>query len=262
MQFSQRPIPDLSQIRGRRGARQHPIDLESIEDTEPSVNILLHGVAGENYYYSENNPPYMHRAPGAMPELYVREGVLARLLLVNKKLSPLGIELFVFDAYRPAEVQTYFHDVWVPKYLHQVHPDWSVEEVAREVNNYWAPGFPHKRDINPLSPPPHATGGVVDLSLRQCDTHELLFMGADFDVVAPISFADHFEREAGLRALTNAEILAMGNRRILHHVMVEAGFVAHPNEWWHFGYGDQLSAFNSGAPHAVYSIMWLPGEAR
>jgi D-alanyl-D-alanine dipeptidase len=35
--------------------------------------------------------------------------------------------------------------------------------------------------------------------------------------------------------------------------MVEEGFAGHPDEWWHFSWGDQMWAALTGAPHAFYS---------
>jgi D-alanyl-D-alanine dipeptidase len=34
--------------------------------------------------------------------------------------------------------------------------------------------------------------------------------------------------------------------------MASAGFVQHPNEWWHFSWGDQLWAWRSAATAARY----------
>ena len=257
MNWREVPIPDQTKLRARRGSRTHPINLGSIENTECAVNILTEGIAGENYYHHIDNPPYWLSAPGSIPELYVRDGIIKRLFEVNAVLSPLGYELYVFDAYRPVEVQTYFHDVWVPNYLRVRNPDWSEEKILGEVGNYWARGYPDSASIDPLSPPPHTTGGVVDLTLRNLRTHEQLFMGSYFDDVSSISFADHFEREGEKRILSMSEELARGNRRILYHAMTSAGFLVNPNEWWHFGFGDQLSAWNSDSPHAVYSVMHI-----
>ncbi len=225
------PIPDQTQLRLRRGARQHPINLGSVENQERAVDVRMHGIAGENYYFSTNNPPYMHRAPGSISELYVRDGILERLLLVNQSLAASGYELYVFDAYRPVEVQNYFHDVWVPDFLRAQYPDWSDAAITLEVGRYWAKGFASKEAIDPYSPPPHATGGVVDLTLRSRETKEHIFMGSPFDEVSAISFADHFEREGEYRALTDREVLARANRRILYHSMWKEGFVVNPNEW-------------------------------
>ena len=153
------------------------------------------------------------------------------------------------------EVQNYFHDVWVPKYLRKEHPEWSDEKISEETGKYWASGAPSVDAIDPLSPPPHATGGVVDLTIRNIKPKELLHMGSDFDEVREISFADHFEKLAKERALTLDEIEAQKNRRLLYWVMSEVGMTVNPNEWWHFGYGDQLSVKVSGAPHALYSVL-------
>lgn len=255
--YAQR-IPDQSVFRAQKGARAHPLLLESRENKERGVNILEAGISGRNYYHREDNPPYMHRAPGAIPELYVREGVLLRLHLVNERLSTLGLMLHVFDAYRPVEVQNYFHDEWVPESLRKNNPEWSEDRIRAEVDMYWAKGFPTKEAVNPLSPPPHMTGGVVDLTLLRVGTKEEVYMGGNFDEVSPVSFADYFEQEAEMRELTLREGEARTNRRILYFAMTEAGFVVHPNEWWHFGFGDQLSAKNAGLPHAVYSVLPIP----
>jgi D-alanyl-D-alanine dipeptidase len=250
------PIPDQSVSRQRRkGARTYPIDLHSSENQERALDVRTRGIAGENYYYGEENPPYLHRAPGSTLALYVREGICDRLLSVNTELAAYDYELFLFDAYRPVEVQNYFHDTWVPKYLREKFPEWSAEQVSEEVGKYWAKGSASAAEIDPLSPPPHATGGVVDLTLRHKQKGEMLFMGSAFDEVSAISYVDHFEAEARKRHLTEKEELALQNRRILYFAMTNAGFVVNPNEWWHFGFGDQLSAAISGANHAVYSVM-------
>lgn len=250
------PIPDMTEFRERRkGARSSPIALDSEENKEKACDARAHGIAGDNYYYRTDNPPYFHRAPGSISELYVREGVLKRLLAANAILAPLGIELYLFDAYRPVEVQNYFHDVWVPEYLRELNPEWNEEKIALETGKYWASGSPTVDAIDSLSPPPHATGGVTDLTLRYLDGKSLLNMGSEFDEVHEISFADHFEKLANERPMSDHEREAQQNRRMLYWVMHEVGMVVNPNEWWHFGFGDQLSAQVSGAPAAVYSVL-------
>ena len=249
-------IPDQSNMRERRrGARKYPTDVDAPENKELPIELRKNGIAGENYYYSEHNPPYMHRAKGAIAELYVREGIFKKLIAANGEFKKLGYELFVFDAYRPIAVQNYFHDEWVPNSLRSAHPDWSEEEIAAETGNYWAEGAPSEKEVNPLSPPQHSTGGVIDCSLRRIGESDTIDMGGAFDLVGTVSFADYLERLADERTLTQEEDAARMNRRILHYVMTKAGFTVNPNEWWHYGFGDQLSAKVSGAPCAVYSKM-------
>ncbi len=255
MEYYREPIPEQTERRQRRTAALYPLRLDALENNERAIDVRLHGIAGENYYHRKDNPPYWHRAPGSIPELYVREGVLARLHHANDLLAPMGYAIFLFDAYRPIAVQNYFHDHWVPEYLRKKFPEWTEAQIAEEVGNYWSKGAPSIAEVDPLAPPPHATGGVVDLTLRNLRNGEHLFMGSAFDEVSPISFTDHFEREGEKRTLTISEELALMNRRTLYHVMTEAGFTVNPNEWWHFGYGDRLSASLTGAPFAIYSIM-------
>lgn len=250
------PIPDMNEMRlRRRGARAHAIALEAPENAELAADLRAQGVAGDNYYYRQDNPPYNHRATAAIPELYVREGVLRRLQKLNESLIKDDLELYVYDAYRPVELQNYFHDIWVPTHLRAEHPEWSEEIIRDEVGKYWAKGAASSDDVDPLSPPPHATGGVVDLTLRRNGTREELYMGGPFDGVTELSFVDYFEKEGERRPLSEREKEARANRRILYWAMTEAGFTVNPNEWWHYGFGDQLSAALLRASYAVYSVM-------
>ena len=45
---------------------------------------------------------------------------------------------------------------------------------------------------------------------------------------------------------------ARANRRMLYWLMIEAGFTNHPDEWWHYSYGDQMWAKLSNKPAAFY----------
>lgn len=255
----ERPIPNLDAVRERRrGTRSYPIDLDSIEETEHARDLLAEGFAGANYYYRTDNPPYFHRAPGAIPQLYVREGLVWRLIKANKMFHQYGCELYIYDAYRPPEVQNHFHDVWVPEYLRKLHPDWSEEKIRDEVGNYWAKGVPDIHAVDPQSPPPHMTGGVVDITLKELFSDEHLPMGTDFDVVHESAFTEYLENLSGLRELTREESLALRNRRLLYWVMHEVGMANNPNEWWHYSYGDQMWAKISEAPIALYGAMKLP----
>ena len=42
--------------------------------------------------------------------------------------------------------------------------------------------------------------------------------------------------------------------RLLHWLMTEEGFAGHPDEWWHFSWGDQMWAALTGAPSAPYGL--------
>ncbi len=131
-----RPIPDQGPARARkRDFRSFP--LGPLSD-EALMDLSELGIAGENYYWSARNPPYWRRIEGATPKLLARVGVAAKLVKINRRLGEAGLELFVFDAWRPRAVQAYFHDVWMPEEIKKRRPELSGEALTREVERYWA----------------------------------------------------------------------------------------------------------------------------
>ena len=240
------PITGMAQARERKaGFRGHPILVTGEAYLEPLVDLRDAGIAGENYYYSHRNPPYWRRIDGAIPLLAARRSVVEKLKRVNARLEAATLELFVFDAYRPRAVQVYFHDHWVPQELKRRQPDLSGDALTREVERYWAAPT---RDS--ASPAPHATGAALDLTVRWIGA-EYLWMGSLFDDPSAVSHRDRFEN-LNATALSFSDEEARANRRLLHWVMSEEGFAGHPDEWWHFSWGDQLWAKLTGAPAALY----------
>jgi len=240
----QTPIPDQAAARLRRnGARALPIARSAPSGNEPLVDLPDFGIAGENYYFNQRNPPYWRRIDGAIPDLLLRRGVAEKLASVNARLAHAGLELFVFDAWRPRAVQSYFHDVWMPAELRKRDPALSGAALIEAVECYWA-----APTSDAASPAPHETGAAVDLSLRWRGG-ELLWMGSLFDDVTEIAHRDRFET-TGTQDISYSDEEARANRRLLHWVMSDAGFAGHPNEWWHFSWGDQLwAAFTGGEAH-------------
>ena len=207
------------------------------------------GLKGENFYASDRNPPYWQRVDGATSRLLLRASMGAKLAKVNARAAEAGLEIFLFDAWRPRAVQAFFHDVWMPRELQRRHPGLCGAALTEEVERYWAAP---SGDEN--SPAPHATGGAVDLTLRWKDG-DALWMGSLFDDVTQLAGRDRFEG-LGQDNFSFSDQEARANRRLLHWLMVEEGFAGHPDEWWHFSWGDQMWAALTGAPHAFY------GEAR
>jgi D-alanyl-D-alanine dipeptidase len=243
-----RPIPDQTAVRrAREGFRTRiAIDTANPLFVEPLVNARDLGLAGENFYFSAQNPPYWQRIEGAIPELLVRRSVGEKLAAVNRRLQSEGLELFLFDAWRPRAVQAFFHDSWTPRELQRRDPSLQGAALTTEVERYWA-----APTDDPMSPAPHSTGAAVDLSVRIADG-DPLWMGSMFDDATPLAHRDRFEGESRAVAFSDEE--ARANRRLLHWVMRDEGFAGHPDEWWHFSWGDQLWAALSGAGAAHYGL--------
>jgi zinc D-Ala-D-Ala dipeptidase len=255
-EYRNKPIPNLDALReAKKGYRQWPIEVDPFRVGYADLRDL--GIPGANFYHRPDNPPYYRSIPGSVAELYLRVGVIDRLLQVALQLRTAGLELFVHDAWRPQAVQTHFHDVWFPSRIRERYPDWDDERVIREVGNYWARGAASEADLDPFSPPPHSTGAATDLTIRTADGDHL-WMGTIFDDVTERAWPDALERKDLGLSFSDGE--AQKNRRLLYWVMAEAGFQVNPTEWWHFSYGDQmwakLTSYAEGVhTSAFYSVL-------
>lgn len=244
-----RPILDVAAARiARRGARQWPIAHDGAAAQEPLVDVRDYGLSARNYYALDRNPPYWGRVPGAIDVVLVRRGVAERLAAIDLQLRDQGFALHLHDGWRPIEVQRYFHDVWLPARLRERRPDLTGAALLEEVERYWA-----APTIDESSPAPHATGGAVDLALTFADG-EPLWMGSLFDDASALAHLDRFEHPPDADGDSFSDEEARANRRALYWTMRTAGFVGHPDEWWHFSYGDQTWAKVTGAPAALYGL--------
>lgn len=251
--FREKPVPASADLLAvKQGYRQSvAIDFSCLLAQEDCLDVRQVGIAGNNHYNSPYNPPYFERIPGSIAELYVRKSVAAKLSGVNTRLASLGLELYVFDAWRPQSVQRHFHDVWFPAWLSQRRPDLTGASLSSEVEKYWAAP---SSGIN--SPAPHATGGAVDLTLIFSATRQPLFMGGIFDDLTEHAWTDAFEQRP---VVSMSDEEARSNRRLLYWAMAEAGFANNPTEWWHYSWGDQLWARLKDQPAAHYGACQPAG---
>lgn len=244
-----RPIGDQDQARqARKGFRTRiPIARDNALYGEAMVDARQEGLRGENFYAGDRNPPYWHRVEGATDKVLLRRSVADKLLRVNRRAGEAGLELFLFDAWRPRAVQAYFHDVWMPRELQRRDPGLVGARLTEEVERYWS-----APSESAASPAPHATGAAVDLTLRWKDG-EALWMGSLFDDVTRLAARDRFEFLTP-ENFSFSDREACANRRLLHWLMTEEGFAGHPDEWWHFSWGDQMWAALTGADAAHYGL--------
>ncbi|MEO1001670.1 MAG: M15 family metallopeptidase [Cyanobacteria bacterium J06638_7] len=189
----------------------------------------------------------------------LRRETTRRLLLAQDLLHRQrpGWRLAIFDAWRPLAVQAFMVEHSIASTCRQrgIDPATASPErdaVVSEVDRFWAP--PH---ADPAAPPPHSTGGAVDLTLAG-RAGELLEMGSAIDEIGVVSEPDHFLHasrtcpDPGLRCHYQSW---HRHRSLLRQVMESAGFAQHPNEWWHFSWGDQLWAWQRHEPAAHYGRL-------
>ena len=213
---------------------------------EPLVSLPLELLRLEPHPYVSVGAPY---GPDADP-FRLRSGVVQRLLRAQQALKQRHPELrlAIFDAWRPVAVQAFMVEFSVEQEAQRCGVDRDdaagMTGVREAVNRFWA-----EPSRNPATPPPHSTGGAVDLTLASSLDGTQLFMGGMIDAINEISEPDHF-----VQAAAGTDKAIWHKRRcLLRSVMSAAGFAQHPNEWWHFSHGDQLWAWISGQSTAIYA---------
>ena len=173
--------------------------------------------------------PYLHvDAPyGGKSPFFVREEVLKRLHVAQEKLNLLkeGYKLKIFDAYRPLAVQKYMIEYDTKRY---------GSEVAQK---FWSP----ISDNVESNPPPHSTGGALDLTIINENGVEL-DMGTKIDEFVEAAQSDFIELSSTCRDSSGLPV----------EVMSFAGFTQLPTEWWHFSYGDQIWAVDNMSENSLH----------
>ncbi len=179
----------------------------------------------------------------------LREEVVKRLIKVNDYLRSINnsFHLLIYDCWRPVEVQKFMFNRAFILECKSLEIDASVNDIERyplikkKVEKFWAyPSF----DEN--CPPPHSTGGALDITLAD-KNGKIIDMGSSIDQMDEKSKPDFYNN------IDKEEAIIWNNRRnLLKEIMIKFEFVQHPNEWWHFSYGDQLWAWKNKKKSAFY----------
>ena len=194
--------------------------------------------------YEKLGAPYGEKSP-----FYLRREVISKLRVAQEKLDSLksGYRLKIFDAYRPISVQKFMilYDTnrLSLEMFNTAFKELSNEnslEVQKKVSHFWSP-IGEDADLNP---PPHSTGGAVDLTIVDEKGIEL-DMGTKIDELVDAAESNYY---------IGKDISFEKNRELLLEVMSYAGFTQLPTEWWHFSYGDQIWALdnNRDAKYGIY----------
>lgn len=191
-------------------------------------------------------PAYFARGITAAPErVLVRSGVLDALRRAAA-LLPDGVGLLVWDGLRSLQTQAAI----VADFRNSLPPEGRDELVARYLSSP-----PASQSAYLADPPPHTTGGAVDLSL--CDEeNQPLDMGAEFDEFREVAWLAHFETPG--RGGSHDE-LYRDRRRTLYWAMMTAGFAPYPWEYWHYELGTPVAAVFHHLPVAEYGAAtpWI-----
>ena len=272
------PIPNLTELRAHKNGydtrykidNKHPLFNDPLVDPrDPEFGFI-----DASSYYSKPNSMTGEKLPGIPDAPLVRLDIAKRLVLADKYLrtSKEVVEILgapahirIDDALRPYQVQLFAYEVAWPTIIKKLNPKMSDAEIAAQVPNYCAK--PHKY----LTPTPHATGGAVDVALISLATGEPFNRGHTSGDVQGTAFPDYYEgyqlikgqsdivNSPGLTEFLTKKDEITQSRRVLYFAMTKiAGLYVNPNEIWHYGRGDPLSAYVSNDNHPYYGIADLP----
>lgn len=227
---------------------------------------------------------------------FVRQSVAERLHKVSQNLPP-GIILWIEDGYRTLETQKALYD-WYFQALREEHPEWDDDRISIEAQQFVS--IPSPDVTRPA--PHNTGGSVdltlvrlplarwlehkalvflinrvknhdpeercswrrlYILHMRLMDIHRrftnLLPMGTLLDEVKPETVAYYYE-ESEFKTKKDRTILR--NRRILRQAMEQVGFTQYRWEWWHYNYGNQMWAEESGSSSAFFGAANFSEENR
>lgn len=210
-----------------------------------------HLVLLDPHPYAKLGAPYGNYSP-----FFLRQIVLERLQQAAEALQQThpGWTIALFDAYRPIPVQQFMVDYTFDSLAQEQSLDSQLlrrspgspvaQELWQRVYQFWALPSP-----DPKMPPPHSTGGAIDITLQN-ESGQAVDMGSPIDECSPRSYPNHFAD-----ATTPGEVQFHEHRQLLATLLTDQGFMQHPNEWWHFSWGDQLWAWQSQQPTAHFGAI-------
>mgnify|MGYP000250285151 CR=1 FL=1 len=192
--------------------KSRPDDFVDLASFAPSIQLEVRYFTRENFV-GEVIDGY------EQPRVLMTRAAAEALVSVQSDLTPFGLGLKVFDAYRPQRAVDHFvrwaEDLSDVRMKSRYYP-----EVAKE--NLFSDGYIASRSG-------HSRGSTVDLTLVSLASGEELDMGTPWDYFDLKSWPDSDAVTAQQQA----------NRLLLRQFMLAAGFNPLTTEWWHFSLADE-----------------------
>lgn len=217
---------------------QDELDAVRIEDNgEPLVDFLAH-CNGDKLIFSPTHPVF------EFPRVHLLRESVARMICEAAQNLPDGLRLQIVEGYRPIAVQRAMFR-YALQQARERFPEADDKTIQREAGRYSAPP-------DAITPPPHLTGGAVDLEIVGEE-------GVRLDFTSPFDLLDSSHAAFDAPGLSDE---ARRNRDLLRSVLEPTGLTNYADEWWHWSYGDNGWALRVGADHAIYDKIEMPADAQ
>ena len=216
---------------------QDELDAVRIEDNgEPLVDFLSH-CPSDTLILSAEHPVF------EFPRVHLLRRSVAEMICQAARNLPDGLRLQIVEGYRPIAVQRAMYRHALERAREKM-PDADETAIAREAGRYSAPP-------DAPTPPPHLTGGAVDLEIVGAE-------GVRLDFTSPFDLLDNAQAAFDAEGLSDE---ARRNRELLRCVLEPTGLTNYADEWWHWSYGDNGWALRVGADKAIYDKIEMPKDA-
>jgi len=181
-----------------------------LDQVSPEIEIDLR-------YYSTHNFVGKRIDGYLQPKCILTREAAHALKNVQEELKPFGLDLKVFDAYRPQRAVDHFvrwaKNLEDTRMKGEFYPGVNKEDLFKE--DYIAERSGHSR------------GSAIDLTIVGLEEGKVtteLHMGTGYDFFGPESWPHYSNISSAQRA----------SRALLQVIMTKHGFVPYPKEWWHF----------------------------
>ncbi len=177
------------------------------------------------------------------PRVHLLRQSVAEMVCRAAQNLPDGMRLQIVEGYRPIAVQRAMFRHALQEARKRM-PDADDQTIAREAGRYSAPP-------DAATPPPHLTGGAVDLEIIGPE-------GVRLDFTSPFDILDSAQAAFDAPGLSDE---ARRNRDLLRSILEPTGLTSYADEWWHWSYGDNGWALRVGADRAIYDKIEVPADA-
>lgn len=193
------------------------------------------------------DPIYRNRGyDDALPDVWLRAALIPHLVRAAWSVGEAGHGLLIWDGWRPRSLQTTLHNEYRTRLA--TTSGLTGARLDRVVADYVTD--PERAD----PPPPHITGGAVDLTLCDLASGDPRDMGSEFDELTARSRPTYYDDATELGDMMHASL-----RQTLNAAMTEVGFVRLSSEWWHFEFGTRLWA-EAHAGEALFGATMGPSD--